>query len=69
MAIIEWADGNTAAAWRLWERSMALKDRIGDVDGRATTPGMLAQLEAVEGNLEKALAMARESVRVTRAQR
>jgi tetratricopeptide (TPR) repeat protein len=58
------AQGNPAEARRLWERSIALEDRIGDLEGRASTLIMLAQLEMMEGNRETALGMARESVRL-----
>ena len=49
LANIEMTAGNREAARQLWERSIRIKESIGDVAGAATTRSMLAQLEALEG--------------------
>ena len=55
--------GNRAEARRLWERSLALSSEVGDVAEAASTLENLARLEALEGNGERALELARQSVR------
>ena len=64
LAMIEHDQGDPTEARRLWERSIVLWSLIRDVEGHATSLIMLAQLEAKEGSIEKALGMARESVRL-----
>jgi tetratricopeptide (TPR) repeat protein len=64
LAIIEEREGHPAEARRLWERSLALAIQTGEVGARATILNTLSRLEAARGNLETALGMARESVRL-----
>ena len=45
------------------ENEVAAEHDVGDVAGAAITRGQLAQLEAMEGNGERALELAREAVR------
>ena len=45
------------------ENEVAAEHDVGDVAGAAITKGQLAQLEAMEGNGERALELAREAVR------
>ena len=64
LAIIEHEQGNPAEARRLWEESIEINKEIGNLDGIATSLGMLAQLNALEGRFEEAVAQGREAVRL-----
>lgn len=63
---LAWIDaqaGNRDAARQLWERSIGIKESIGDVAGAARTRIMLAQLEALDGRFEWAIELATAAVR------
>ena len=49
---------------RLWEESIEITKEIRDLDGTATILSMLAQLNALEGRFEEAVAQSREAVRL-----
>jgi hypothetical protein len=58
----------SARTWRsaidLYQRSLALHEQIGNVQGKTATLVMMAQLVAGQGDLTQAIAMTRESLAI-----
>ena len=64
LASIESDQGNTSEARKLREHSIQISEALGNVAGAAATRCMLAQLEAMDGEIEKAIELARSAVLV-----
>ncbi|WP_448541105.1 tetratricopeptide repeat protein, partial [Roseiflexus sp.] len=59
--------GDLDGAMRLYEQSLAIKERLGDVRGTSATLVMMAQIQFARGDHETALRNARESLRLLQA--
>ncbi|MEG4235464.1 tetratricopeptide repeat protein [Microcoleus sp. Pol11C3] len=62
LAIIYANQEEVAKAIALYEQSLELKEKIGDVQGKAATFAMLGQLLASQGDFEKALNYLQQSL-------
>jgi tetratricopeptide (TPR) repeat protein len=54
--------GDVARALTLWQESLALKERIGDVEGKAATLHQMAGVIAQQGDVARALTLWQESL-------
>ncbi|WP_296753341.1 tetratricopeptide repeat protein [Roseiflexus sp.] len=59
--------GDLDGAMRLYEQSLAIQERLGDVRGTSATLVMMAQIQFARGDHETALRNARESLRLLQA--
>ncbi|MFH1635876.1 MAG: tetratricopeptide repeat protein, partial [Chloroflexota bacterium] len=64
LAQIYFARGDLDRALALYEESLAILERIGDIHGKATTLNNLAQIYFARGDLDRALALYEESLAI-----
>jgi len=61
-----WMLQDTGKARDWFTRSLALKEQVGDLRGRAISLGGLGRTELIEGNIERAAECMREDLRISR---
>ncbi|KAB8331772.1 tetratricopeptide repeat protein, partial [Scytonema tolypothrichoides VB-61278] len=56
--------GDISGAIALWEQSLEIKERIGDVGGKAATLNNMARVIAQQGDIERAIALWQQSLEI-----